>query len=163
MLIQVYHPCHLTNPSSRIFLMAKYLQQCFSFWCQIDISLLNFGNAKRLCLFCLMTQKHCWNYFAFQPIVFGWRQNSSSSSFASWGKRKKEWFYNGGSGLDRTDDFQKFCESGLDRIQFYRFRTGSDSILSDQDWIGFNFIGSGLDSDCFLVWLSPYVNFIWPN
>jgi len=30
----------------------------------------------------------------------------------------------GGSGLDRTDDFQKFCGSRLDRIQFYRFRTG---------------------------------------
>jgi len=25
----------------------------------------------------------------------------------------------GGSGLDRTDDFQKFCGSGLDQIQFY--------------------------------------------
>ena len=24
-----------------------------------------FGNTKRLCLFCLMRQKHCWNYFAF--------------------------------------------------------------------------------------------------
>jgi len=33
--------------------------------------------------------------------------------------------YIGGSGLDRTDDFQKFA---------------------DQDWIGFNFIRSGLDS-----------------
>jgi len=30
----------------------------------------------------------------------------------------------GGSGLDQTDDFQKFCGSGLDRIQFYRIRTG---------------------------------------
>jgi len=30
----------------------------------------------------------------------------------------------GGSGLDRTDDFQKFCGSGLDRIQFHRIRTG---------------------------------------
>jgi len=30
----------------------------------------------------------------------------------------------GGSGLDRTDDIQKFCGSGLDRIQFYRIRTG---------------------------------------
>jgi len=30
----------------------------------------------------------------------------------------------GGSGLDRTDDFQKFCGSALDRIQFYRIRTG---------------------------------------
>ena len=26
--------------------------------------LVNFGNAKRLCQVCLMTQKHCWNYFA---------------------------------------------------------------------------------------------------
>jgi len=24
-----------------------------------------FGNAKRLCLFYLMRQKRCWNYFAF--------------------------------------------------------------------------------------------------
>jgi len=30
----------------------------------------------------------------------------------------------GATGLDRTDDFQKFCGSELDRIQFYRIRTG---------------------------------------
>jgi len=30
----------------------------------------------------------------------------------------------GGSGLDWTDDFQKFCGSGLDRINFYWIRTG---------------------------------------
>jgi len=30
----------------------------------------------------------------------------------------------GGSGLVRTDDFQKFCESGLNRIQFLRIRIG---------------------------------------
>jgi len=30
----------------------------------------------------------------------------------------------GGWGLDRTDDFQKFYGSGLDRIQFYRIKTG---------------------------------------
>jgi len=45
-----------------------------------DTSLLNFGNTKRLCLFCPMRQKHCWKYFAFNqsylaegkiaPIVF---------------------------------------------------------------------------------------------
>ena len=29
------------------------------------------------------------------------------------------WFYTGGSALDRTDDFQKFFGSGLDRIQFF--------------------------------------------
>ena len=30
----------------------------------------------------------------------------------------------GGSWLDRTDDFQKFCGSGLDWIQFLRIRIG---------------------------------------
>jgi len=30
----------------------------------------------------------------------------------------------GRSGLDRTDDFQKFWGSGLDRIQFLRIRIG---------------------------------------
>jgi len=29
----------------------------------------------------------------------------------------------GGSELNRTNYFQKFCGSGLDRIQFYRIRT----------------------------------------
>jgi len=28
----------------------------------------NFGNAKKLCQVCLMTQKHCWNYFAFNQL-----------------------------------------------------------------------------------------------
>jgi len=39
-------------------------------------------------------------------------------------KNKNSSFYIGGLGLDRTDDFQKFGGSGLDRIQFYRIRTG---------------------------------------
>jgi len=30
----------------------------------------------------------------------------------------------GGSGQDRTDEFQKFYRSGLDRIQVYQIRTG---------------------------------------
>jgi len=30
----------------------------------------------------------------------------------------------GGSGLDRTDDFQKFRRSGLDRIQLLRIKIG---------------------------------------
>jgi len=34
----------------------------------------------------------------------------------------------GGSALDRTNDFQKFCESGLDRIQLLRVWT----------WLGLN-------------------------
>jgi len=32
--------------------------------------------------------------------------------------------YMGRSGLGQTDDFQKFCESVLDRIQFLRIRIG---------------------------------------
>ena len=35
------------------------------------------------------------------------------------------WFYMGGSGLDRTDYFQKFGGSGLGRIRFYRTRLDS--------------------------------------
>jgi len=36
--------------------------------------------------------------------------------------RQNTGFYIGGSGLHQTDDFQKFCGSGLDRIQFLRIR-----------------------------------------
>ena len=89
----------------------------------MDSALLNFGNARKLCLFCLIRQKHHWNYFAFNqsylakgkiaPVVF-FRQN----------KIRPISFCMGGSGLDRTVDFQKFSRSGLDRIQFYRIRTG---------------------------------------
>jgi len=39
-------------------------------------------------------------------------------------QNKNSLFFMSGSRLDRTDDLQKFCESGLDRIQFYRIRTG---------------------------------------
>ena len=34
------------------------------------------------------------------------------------------WFHIGGSRLDRTDDFLKFCRSGPDRIQFLQIRIG---------------------------------------
>jgi len=33
---------------------------------------------------------------------------------------------------DWTDDFRKFCGSGLDRIQCLRIRIGSDSIFADR-------------------------------
>jgi len=36
----------------------------------------------------------------------------------------------GGSGLEWTDDFQKFSESGPDQIQFYRTRTGLELKIS---------------------------------
>jgi len=52
----------------------------------------------------------------------------------------------GGSGRDRTDDSQKLCRSGLDRIQFLRIRIGlglknftvhSSLMSTDQDWSKF--------------------------
>jgi len=39
------------------------------------------------------------------------------------GQNKNKWVYIGRSGLDHTSNFQKFCGSGRDRIQFYRIRT----------------------------------------
>jgi len=39
-------------------------------------------------------------------------------------QNKNSLCYMGGSGLDWTDDFLKFCRSGLDRIQFCWIRTG---------------------------------------
>jgi len=63
--------------------------------------------------------------FCLQPIVFGWRQNSSSSSFASWDKIK-------------IPDFTLADQAGSD----WWF-----SKICGQDWIGFNFVRSGLDSD----------------
>ena len=50
--------------------------------------------------------------FCLQTIICAWRQNSSNSAFASWGKIKTHGF-----------------------------------TWADQDWIGFNLFGSGLDSD----------------
>ena len=39
-------------------------------------------------------------------------------------QNKNTWFYIGGSGLDQTGDFPKFCGSALDWIQFYQIRIG---------------------------------------
>jgi len=73
MLIQVHQPCHLTNPTNRVLLMAKKFQQCIRLWWQNRHSLVKFGNAKRLGLFCLMTQRHYWNYFAFSQSYLCYR------------------------------------------------------------------------------------------
>jgi len=64
--------------------------------------------------------------FCLQPIIFGWRQNSSSGSFASWGKMK----------------IHDFTLADQDWIRLMSLKP-----FGDQNWIGFNFIGSGLDSD----------------
>jgi len=64
--------------------------------------------------------------FCLQPIVFGWRQNSSSSFFPSRGKTKMH-------------DFTLVDQDWIRLIIFKNF--------AGQAWIGFNYIGSGLDSD----------------
>jgi len=64
--------------------------------------------------------------FCLQPIVFGWRQNSSSSYFTLWNKIK----------------MPDFTLADQDWIRLMIFKN-----YADQDWIGFDFIGSGLDSD----------------
>jgi len=64
--------------------------------------------------------------FCLEPIIFGWRQNSLSGAFASWGKIKIHYF----------------TWADQDWIGLMIFKN-----FADQDWIGFNFIGSGLDLD----------------
>jgi len=64
--------------------------------------------------------------FRLQPIIFGWRQNSFSGAFASWGKIKIHYF----------------TWAVQDWIGLMIFKN-----FVDQDWIGFSFFGSGLDSD----------------
>jgi len=64
--------------------------------------------------------------FFLQPILIGKRQNSSSSSFASLGKIK-------------IHDFSLAHQDWIGLMIFKNF--------ADQDWIRFNFIRSGLDSD----------------
>ena len=83
--------------------------------------------------------------FCLQPIIFGRRQNSSRSSFASYDKIKL--FYIGWQ----------------DWIVLMIFKN-----FADQDWIGFNLIGSGLDSDwktsqSALLWCTPllYSAHLW--
>jgi len=61
--------------------------------------------------------------FCLQSIIFGWRQNSSSNSFASSGKTKTHDFTLADHDRIVLMIF-KICGSGLDRIQFHRIRTG---------------------------------------
>jgi len=66
--------------------------------------------------------------FCLQPIVFGSRQNSSSSAFAAWSKIDTAQKYMVIHGRIRTGsdwyNFQNICRSRLDRIQFFQIRIG---------------------------------------
>jgi len=55
-----------------------------NFWKSLVRSSPDLPMSNHVLLFCLMRQKNYWSYFAFSQM-FGWRQNSSSSAFASWG------------------------------------------------------------------------------
>ena len=63
--------------------------------------------------------------FCLQPIIFGWRQNSSSSAFTLWGKTKISRFA-------WADKLRSGSDEWFSKI--LRITTGSDSILSDQNW-----------------------------
>ena len=85
--------------------------------------MLNFCNAKTLCLFCLMSQEHRWHYFAFNQFFLANGKIAPEVLLPHDAKYNTR-FYMSGSGLDWTHDFQTFCGSGLDRIQFCWIRTG---------------------------------------
>ena len=73
------------------------------------------------CLFCLMRQKHSYNYFAFNHIWL--KKNSFSGAYASWDKIKIYYF----TWVDQ------------DWIGLMIFKN-----FVDQYWIKFNFIRTGL-------------------
>ena len=53
-LTQVHHPCCLTNSTNCVHLMANNSSSAFASCGKIHTALLNFGNSKRWCLFCIM-------------------------------------------------------------------------------------------------------------
>ena len=63
----------------------------------------------------LLQNKHCHVKF--------WKCQNAVSILPHEAK-KHTWFYMGGSGLDRTNDFQRFWGSGLDWTQFLQIRIG---------------------------------------
>jgi len=111
----MHQPCRLTNPSNRILLMAKYFQQCFCLWWQNRHCLVKFWKCEKAESILPHDAKTLLELFCLQLIIFGYRQNSSSSALL-YEAKQNTWFCMGRSGLDRTDDFQKFCGSRLDRI-----------------------------------------------
>jgi len=122
-LTQVHHPCHLTNSTKWVHLMANNSSSAFASDGKIDTALLNFGNAKG----CV--------YFA------------SRGCFASWGKIKHMVLY----WRIRTGSdwwFSKFCGSGLDsdwKISQSAHLWFATEMSTDQDWIG-------LDQDWSQFW-----------
>ena len=106
-LTQVHHPCHLTNSTKWVHLMANNSSSAFASDGKIDTALLNFGNAKG----CV--------YFA------------SRGCFASWGKIKHMvlyWRIRTGSDWIRTEvNFGRIrTGSDYDFFEIWQIRTESD-------------------------------------
>jgi len=102
-------------PRAVLFPLMPNRHFLIKFWkCHKALSILPHEAKALLQLFCL------------QPILFGYRQNSSNSSLDSWGKIK-------------IHDFTLADQNWIGLMIFKNF--------ADQEWIGLNFVGSGLDSD----------------
>jgi len=103
---------HEEKYTALLNLLVKLWHCLFKLWkCQKAMAILPHESKALLQLFCL------------QPIIFGWRQNSFSGAFASWGKTKIHYF-------TWADQYR----IGLTIFKNLRMWTGSDSILLDQDW-----------------------------
>ena len=129
----MYRPCHLTNPTNQILQMAKKLQQWFCLSWQRRHWLITSWKCQKTVPILRHETKALLELFCFQLIVF-------SSAFASWGKIKY-------------------------MILHGRIRSGLmiSKKFADQSWIGFNFIGSWLDSDQKIsqsahLWLSAKIS-----
>ena len=101
-------------------LNGKITRALLCFWCQMDTSLWNFGNAHKGYIYFASWGKTTVGTIL--PSLFCSRYNSSSCYFASW---------------DKIFDFIYWririgSEWWFSKI--LRIRTGSDSILSNQDW-----------------------------
>jgi len=102
--------------------MAKLLQQCFCSMRQNRQCLVKLWKCQKAMSILPHEAKALLQLFSLQPIIFNWRQNCLV--LLSPEAKEKFIILHWRTGLDRTDDFQKFCESGLDRIHFYRISTG---------------------------------------
>ena len=95
------------NTTNWVHLMANNSSSAFASDGKINTAFLNFGDANRLCLFCL--EHEVVSILPHKAIL-------------PHEAKQNVWFCMGGSGLDWTDGFKKFCGLGLDRIQLLRIR-----------------------------------------
>ena len=93
----------------------------------MDTAFSNFCNAKRLCLFCFMSQEHRWHYSAFNQLCLAKGKIAAVVLLSNEAKQNK---------------IHNFTWADQEWIGLMTFKN-----FVEQDWIGFSFVGSGLDSD----------------